>query len=125
MTQVTFERVTKPSNWNIPIGAYEPVMPPAITPEDLQAWGYVAWRFFDDGEIMAITAMTQGKGRLCSGINLTGYEDCWCYPSIADALIAMHQFNPEVEKEPTGWHRHPFSGRRRENCDPAKETVYF
>lgn len=96
-----------------------------ITPKMLIEWGYVAWRYLDDGEVMGIMPMTFGKGRVCSGLSTSGYEDCWCFPSIEDALIGMNGYNPETDDEPTGWHRHPMSGRRREDCDPTKEQRYF
>jgi hypothetical protein len=45
--------------------------------------------------------------------NLMSYEDRWCYHSEQDARLALQ--NWDGTGEPTGWHRHPASGRRREN----------
>ena len=42
-----------------------------------------------------------------------GYEERWCYHSQHLAQDAFEEWaeNPE-QKEPTGWHRHPSTGRR-------------
>jgi hypothetical protein len=40
----------------------------------------------------------------------TGIADCWCYRSYADAKAALDGWNGQGE--PTGWIRHPPSGRR-------------
>lgn len=52
------------------------------------------------------------------------YEDRWCYAS-SDAAInaAVAWEGPYPGTEPYGWHRHPTSGRRRENGDQACEYV--
>ena len=53
-----------------------------------------------------------------------GYFDRWCYENqqMADqAIIEWRARN--YEGEPTGWHRHPMTGRRRKNGDPATEYV--
>jgi hypothetical protein len=40
----------------------------------------------------------------------TSYDDRWCYHDWDSAAKAMEEWNGEGE--PTGWHRHPASGRR-------------
>ena len=49
------------------------------------------------------------------------YGDRWCYHSYEAAKAALDAW--DGEGEPTGWHRHPTTGRRRENGDPQKETI--
>ncbi|MFG7180689.1 hypothetical protein ACGYQ5_14270 [Burkholderia pseudomallei] len=49
------------------------------------------------------------------------YGDRWCYHTYADAKAALTAW--DGEGEPSGWHRHPDSGRRRPNGDPAREYV--
>jgi hypothetical protein len=49
------------------------------------------------------------------------YEDRWCYHTEASALIALNNWTGVGE--PAGWHRHPFSGRRRPDGDASKEYV--
>lgn len=39
-----------------------------------------------------------------------GYDNRWCYASLVDAMMALHVW--DGSGEPTGWHRHPGSGRR-------------
>ena len=48
------------------------------------------------------------------------YKDRWCYGSIAAALHAADQWLPSLDLEPAGWHRHPQTGRRR---DDTREWV--
>jgi hypothetical protein len=84
--------------------------------------GYVAVRQVGD-EWLGVLPMTFGKGRLCSGLSFCGHEDLWCYESLPEALAAMHAWNPENEEEPTGWFRHPITGRRRPNGDSLQEYV--
>jgi len=44
-----------------------------------------------------------------------GYEDRWCYSTYDQAKAALDAWNGYGE--PDGWHRHPISGRRRNNGD--------
>ena len=44
--------------------------------------------------------------------DMFSYEDRWCYHSYSDAKAALDAWNGEEGTEPTGWHRHPISGRR-------------
>jgi len=41
-----------------------------------------------------------------------GYEDRWCYHSYEDAKRALDEW--DGTGEPSGWHRHPTTGRRRD-----------
>lgn len=50
-----------------------------------------------------------------------GYENRWCYKTYAAALMALETW--DGVGEPEGWHRHPDTGRRRENGDPDTEYV--
>jgi len=54
------------------------------------------------------------------GCNITNR---WCYENMADAELALDRWNPKVEEEPQGWHRHPNSGRRRPQGDASREYV--
>lgn len=49
------------------------------------------------------------------------YGDRWCYHTYAQAKAALMAW--DGEGEPTGWHRHPDSGRRRPDGDPTREYV--
>lgn len=48
-----------------------------------------------------------------------GFEDRWCYESRAKAEAGLRAW--DGSGEPTGWHRHPKTSRRRVNGDPATE----
>jgi hypothetical protein len=53
-----------------------------------------------------------------------GYDDRWCFDTFGLALHALAEWQARgFEGEPIGWHRHPDSGRRRPEGDPAKEYV--
>jgi hypothetical protein len=40
------------------------------------------------------------------------YDDRWCYHNYEDAKDALDAWDGKLGTEPTGWHRHPTSGRR-------------
>lgn len=42
------------------------------------------------------------------------FTDRWCFHDSTAALIAATVWDGEPGTEPTGWHRHPRSGRRRD-----------
>jgi hypothetical protein len=50
-----------------------------------------------------------------------GYADRWCYATRELAQKALDEWTGQ--DEPSGWHRHPATGRRRENGDPAREYI--
>lgn len=49
-----------------------------------------------------------------------GYSDRWCYATAREAADALGRW--DGDGEPDGWHRHPDSGRRRQD---GKEEIYF
>jgi hypothetical protein len=49
------------------------------------------------------------------------YDQRWCYESAFDALRAFEAWDGEQGTEPSGWHRHIPSGRRRPHGDPSRE----
>lgn len=54
-----------------------------------------------------------------------GYFDRWCYATEELALKALKYFpeSPPQGYEPSGWHRHPSTHRRRPGGDPALEYI--
>lgn len=61
---------------------------------------------------------------ICIGlIDEPCYQDRWCYHTWNDARAALAAWDPLTQREPSGWHRHPRSGRRRPDGDPSKEYV--
>ena len=53
------------------------------------------------------------------------YRQRWCYRTAVQAVVALHDWSDSefATKEPEGWHRHPSTGRRRDDGDPAKEYI--
>lgn len=60
---------------------------------------------------------------IVADIGQYGYEDRWCYKSYKDAKAAFDAWDGADGTEPTGWHRHPKTGRRRD--ENGNEEVYF
>ncbi|HDZ51431.1 hypothetical protein LCGC14_0113010 [marine sediment metagenome] len=53
--------------------------------------------------------------------NKAMYEDRWCYAGYDKAVAALEAW--DGIGEPEGWHRHPATGRRREEGDPDLEIL--
>jgi len=100
------------------------IMTIPFTDNQMKEMGYTNWRELPDGTILAVGPMLHGNGRLFVDIDSCGYADCYCYDSLDIAEKSMLEFNPEKDKEPEGWKRHPTTGRRREKGDPATEKVW-
>lgn len=60
---------------------------------------------------------------ILAGLDEFGYADRWCYETRESAEAALDKWAGNIGTEPDGWHRHPDSGRRRPDGDPARE--YF
>ncbi|WP_423396044.1 hypothetical protein [Burkholderia sp. LMG 21824] len=82
--------------------------------------GYTDYRVFTNGRDALVSRLLFTYAIL-SDMTVHGYGDRWCYSSYADAKASLDAW--DGEGEPTGWHRHPDSGRRRENGDPNRETI--
>jgi hypothetical protein len=52
-----------------------------------------------------------------------GCKDRWCYEDRSDAEAALDKWAIEGGPEPSGWHRHPSSGRRRPRGNAELEYV--
>lgn len=57
--------------------------------------------------------------------DLLGYFNRWCYDTQENVLRAVQDFplHPDSSYEPTGWHRHPRTHRRRPDGDPSREYI--
>jgi hypothetical protein len=67
--------------------------------------------------------MSFSNGRLFWDVNGAGYADFYCYDSVERARDSMFAFDPAKEPEPTGWHRHASTGRRRPDGDESKQYI--
>ena len=95
-------------------------LPPLLTAEELVAAGYPDYRFYPNGRNAALCPF-MFTWAILADLHTLGYEERWCYDTEAGAKAAFAAWNGEGE--PTGWHRHPATGRRRPGGDPAKEYV--
>jgi len=55
-------------------------------------------------------------------IDYYGYADRYCFATKELAVDALHAYDGIIE--PTGWHRHPKSGRRRNLATGEKWVEY-
>lgn len=81
---------------------------------------YTDLRFFANGRNAVIHRLMYTYA-LIADVSFSGYEDRWCYGSYATAKAALDAW--DGEGEPSGWHRHPDTGRRRPDGDEAREYV--
>lgn len=49
------------------------------------------------------------------------YDDAWCYATPEGAIAALAAWEPASETEPSGWIKHPASGRYRPFGDASRE----
>ena len=82
--------------------------------------GYTDLRFFANGRTAVLQRLLFTYA-LLADLNEWGYEDRWCYGSYAKAKAALDAW--DGEGEPSGWHRHPDTGRRRPDGDATREYV--
>jgi len=75
-----------------------------------------------DGNVCALAPMAF-TWAILSECCYAGYGERWCYSTPDGALNALAAWNGADGTEPTGWHRHPDSGRRRPDGDPAREYI--
>lgn len=90
-----------------------------------EANGYTDYTRFTSGRDACITRLGFNHAIL-SDLTYWGYGDRWCFASYDKARRALTEWAAaDGEGEPNGWHRHPDTGRRRENGDPATEEIRF
>ncbi len=81
--------------------------------------GYSDLKFFGDGTEAAIMPLMFTHA-IIHELYDYGYGNRWCYKSYDAAKSALDAW--DGTGEPDGWHRHPGTGRRREN---GVETINF
>lgn len=82
---------------------------------------WCGYRLLENGLVSAVLPMLYTYRLIIGSVGASWYDDCWCYHDLGTALDAMSEW--DGEGEPEGWHRHPPSGRRRVEGDPATEYV--
>lgn len=95
----------------------------AITDDELMKIGegtYSGIKHFPDGNRAWVARMIFTVAILY-GVEPYGYRNRWCYHTMADARRALEEWDGAPGTEPQGWHRHPDTGRRRD--DDGQEYV--
>ena len=86
---------------------------------------YLHQRDLPDGRAEFLLPMLAGNLRLAIGDPASPFfDDGWCYQAPQTELAWRAALGWDGEGEPEGWYRHPDSGRRRPDGDPAKEYRY-
>lgn len=83
--------------------------PDFLSPENAEP--YLAFRQLPDGRWLGVLRLLF-HWTLHVDIDPWGYRDRYCYRHVYDALRAMREW--DGTGDPEGWHRHPKSGRRRD-----------
>lgn len=81
---------------------------------------------FGDGTCLIVKRLMFHWTLLQSAIgDMHEYFDRWCYETHEGAKDAAQRWInlKDIEDEPTGWHRHHKTGRRRTGGDPATEYI--
>lgn len=96
-----------------------------MSSETMEERGAICTRTLDDGRVLDVSPLMWGMAQLGvilpedAGLHI--YSDVWHYETVYGAALALQ--NWDGAGEPSGWHRHPATGRRRPGGDPAKEFV--
>lgn len=86
---------------------------------------YTDYTVFPNGHDACITRLGFNYAIL-SDLAEWGYGDRWCFDGLWLAMEAMAEWiGRDGEGEPTGWHRHPDTGRRRPLGDASKEYINY
>jgi hypothetical protein len=98
---------------------------PEVPGNALQHWavsqGYAYARVLLDGRLVCVEPLFAHQALLALTTPGLALQDGWIYASLEEALAAARAW--DGREEPSGWHRHPRSGRRRPRGDPAREYV--
>lgn len=86
--------------------------------------GYHYARKLEDGRCIAIMELAFTTAIIVYR-DKHSIDDRWCYHDATGAVLALIDWaGRSYEGEPIGWHRHPYSGRRRPDGDAAKEYIH-
>ena len=78
-------------------------------------------RTLPDGRVLAVERLFGRQALLSLRAPWSHVQDGWVYASLETALAAARAW--DGHEEPSGWLRHPKSGRRRPGGDPAREYI--
>jgi hypothetical protein len=78
-------------------------------------------RTLSDGRVIAVERLFGRQALLSLHAPWSHVQDGWVYASLETALAAATAW--DGREAPSGWVRHPKSGRRRPGGDPARESI--
>lgn len=85
--------------------------------------GYTDYTRFSGGRDAAIAKFAFTYA-IISDVTEWGYGDRWCFETYAKARESLDEWKSrDGEGEPSLWHRHPSSGRRRPFGDASQEYI--
>lgn len=85
---------------------------------------YLYARRLGDGRNLVLIRWRAGGVQLSTGYGNGVFDDTWIYDVEQADAGWRAAIGWDGEGEPEGWYRHPQSGRRRPDGDPAKEFVW-
>lgn len=80
-------------------------------------------RWLGDGRLLQLLRWRSGGVQLSVGLGDGFYTDTWIYDCEQADDGWRAALGWDGQGEPEGWYRHPQSGRRRPDGDPAREFV--
>lgn len=80
-------------------------------------------RYFDGGLRYAAIKPLLFHWTMITGMvgDYISFDDRWCYVDANAAKWGLREWSGQGD--PDGWHRHPRTGRRRPDGDPAREYI--
>jgi hypothetical protein len=102
------------------LGRDEDGEPIWLVPHDYYERVYLV-RLLEDGREVVVLPWSGHGAQLSVGRRTGFWDDTWNYERVTTAVSAAKRW--DGTGEPTGWHRHPFSGRRRRGGDPDQEYM--
>jgi hypothetical protein len=113
--------------WLISIGGYQMAL---NTFEERKAFAnennYLAYREYHGGKWVALNHLMFTTAIVGGYIDTLecSVDERWCYHKQIDAVMALVAWEElGFVGEPKGWHRHPYTGRRRPNGEPSLEYI--
>jgi hypothetical protein len=86
--------------------------------------GFIERIYLGDGRMVAVQPLLHGYALLGIGdAKQQWFVDQWQFETVGSALQVLRSWDPDKDKEPPGWVKHPGTGRYRPGGDPAKEYV--
>lgn len=103
-----------------------------LRPQRGQAWAGMPWdpdvegwvvKDGPDGRRVWVVPMMFTAAIIIGPPDSWLFDDRWCYADATLAATYARAWQAQPGTEPTGWHRHPDTGRRRTDGDPANEHL--